>query len=74
MRPEIGFLYKVGTLFYEGGVMNNLMNGKGRVKMLSRKIEYQGWLKSGKLDRNVKYPENGILILKQRGITLTGEW
>jgi len=67
--PYVGFLYKIKTLFYEGGIRNKLMDGKGMLTMLSRPIEFKGWFKAGKLDGN-----DGFLVLKEKSITLKGEW
>lgn len=30
----MGFLYKPDTLFYEGGISNGKMNGRGKITLL----------------------------------------
>ena len=68
--PTVGFLYKVGTLFYEGGLKkdSSVMYGKGLLTIMSQKIEYHGRFNHDQLNGQ------GILYLNSSGKKLTGKW
>ena len=54
---------------YEGGIgEGEEMEGRGRVSVLDRKMEYEGGF------RRNSFSEEGVLVIRGKGVVLDGRW
>jgi hypothetical protein len=62
-------LYRPGRFLYEGGIgEGEEMEGRGRVSVLDRNMEYEGEF------RRNSFSGEGVLLIRGKDVVLDGRW